>query len=128
MATILIVDDDDAIRGTLYDLLSTEYECHTARTAEQGEPTVRSRALYLEVEQYGAVLTDIAMSGLDGLQLLKQVQLRDLGTPVILISGKGGEEDGGRLLALGAFAYITKPFRLEEIEETVERAVKTKQA
>ena len=121
MVKILIVDDDAAIRGTLYDLLSTTYECHTASTAEQA-------LQYLEVEEYGTVLTDIAMSGLDGLQLLKQVQLRDLETPVILISGKGGEEDGGRLLALGAFAYITKPFRLEEIEETVERAVKMKQA
>ena len=121
MVKILIVDDDAAIRGTLYDLLSEKYECHTASTAEQA-------LQYLEVEQYGAVLTDIAMSGVDGLQLLKQVQLRDLETPVVLISGKGGEEDGEHLIALGAFAYITKPFKLEEIEEIVEQAVKTKQA
>jgi DNA-binding NtrC family response regulator len=121
MATILIVDDDDAIRGTLYDLLSANYECHTASTAEQA-------LQYLDVEQYAAVLTDISMSGLDGLQLLKRVRLRDLETPVILISGKGSEEDGGHLIALGAFAYITKPFKLEAIEEIVERAVGTKRA
>jgi len=116
MATILIVDDDAAIRGTLYDLLSATYQCDTASTAEQA-------LQYLDVETYDAVLTDIAMPGLDGVDLLKRVQLRDLDTPVILISGKGGEEDGTHLMSLGAFAYITKPFSLEEIEEIVERAV-----
>jgi DNA-binding NtrC family response regulator len=115
MATILIVDDDAAIRGTLYDLLSLNYECHTASTAEQA-------LQYLDVEKYDAVLTDIAMTGLDGVDLLKRVQLRDLDTPVILISGKG-EEDAKRLIELGAFAYIKKPFKLEEIEQIVERAV-----
>lgn len=116
MATILIVDDDDAIRGTLYELLSPRYECHTASTAEQALQLI-------EMSDYSAVLTDIAMPGLDGVQLLKGIQLRHLETPVILISGKGAEEDSKNLLALGAFAYITKPFKLEEIEETVERAI-----
>lgn len=119
MPTILIVDDDDAIRATLYDLLSPEYECHTASTAEQA-------LQYLDIESYDAVLTDIAMPGLDGVDLLKRVQLRDLETPVILISGKGGnEQDSKHLISLGAFAYITKPFRLEEIEQIVKRALTT---
>lgn len=116
MVAILIVDDDDAIRGMLYDLFATRYECHTASTAEQALQLI-------EIEEYAAVLTDIAMPGLDGVHLLKRIQLRHLETPVILISGKGGEEDGQNLMALGAFAYITKPFKLEEVEETVERAV-----
>ena len=42
---------------------------------------------------------------------------------MILISGKGSEQDSKSLLALGAFAYVTKPFSLEEIEQVVERAV-----
>ena len=116
MPTILIVDDDSAIRGVLYDLLSEKYECNTASTAEQA-------LQYLEVEKYDAVLTDIAMPGLTGVELLKRVQLRDEGTPVILMSGKGSEQDAKSLMDLGAFAYLTKPFNLDEIEQVVERAV-----
>ena len=116
MPTLLIVDDDDAIRGTLYDLLSEKYECHTASMAEEA-------LQYLEVEKYDAVLTDIAMPGLTGVELLKRVQQRDSGTPVILISGKGSEQDPKSLIDLGAFAYVTKPFDLDEIEQVVERAV-----
>src|SRR5712691_9325862 len=119
MPTLLIVDDDAAIRGVLYDLFSDRYECHTASMAEEAFQ-------YLEVEHYDAVLTDIAMPGLTGVELLKRVQLRDEDTPVILISGKGNEQDSKSLLALGAFAYVTKPFNLDEIERVVERALERK--
>ncbi len=119
MPTLLIVDDDAAIRGVLYDLFSDRYECHTASMAEEAFQ-------YLEVEHYDAVLTDIAMPGLTGVELLKRVQLRDEDTPVILISGKGSEQDSKSLLALGAFAYVTKPFNLDEIERVVERALERK--
>ena len=83
---------------------------------------------YLEVERYDAIITDIAMPGLTGIELLKRVQLRDEETPVILISGKGNEQDSESLLALGAFAYVTKPFTLDEMEQVVERAVTEKAA
>jgi DNA-binding NtrC family response regulator len=116
MPTLLIVDDDAAIRGMLYELLSEKYECHTASTVDEAFQ-------YLEVEHYDAIITDIAMPSLTGVELLKRVQLRDEETPVILISGKGSEQDRESLLALGAFAYITKPFKLDEIEEVVERAL-----
>jgi two-component system response regulator AtoC len=116
MPTLLIVDDDAAIRGMLYDLLSGKYECNTASSAEEAFQ-------YLEVQHYDAILTDIAMPGVTGVELLKRVQLRDEDTPVILISGKGSEQDNESLLALGAFAYVTKPFTLKEIERVVERAL-----
>lgn len=116
MPTILIVDDDAAIRGMLYDLLSEKYECNTASMAEEA-------LQYLEVERYDAILTDLAMPGLTGFDLLKRVQQTDLETPVILISGRGAEQDPEDLIELGAFAYVTKPFNLDEIEEVVERAV-----
>jgi two-component system response regulator AtoC len=116
MPTLLIVDDDDAIRGTLYELLSDRYECHTASRAEEAMQ-------YLAIEKYDAVLTDIAMPGLSGLELLNRVQQQNLGTPVILISGKGSEQDGDSLIRMGAFAYVTKPFTLDQIELIVERAV-----
>ena len=116
MPTLLIVDDDAAIRGILYDLFSDRYECHTASMAEEAFQ-------YLEVEHYDAIITDIAMPGITGVELLKRVQLRDDNTPVILVSGKGSEQDTKSLLALGAFAYVTKPFNLAELEQVVERAI-----
>jgi DNA-binding NtrC family response regulator len=120
MPTILIVDDDDAIRAILYDLLSDKYECDTASTAEEA-------LQYIAVETYDAILTDIAMPGLTGVELLKKIQEHDSATPVILISGKGSEQDPQDLIALGAFAYVTKPFNLNEIEQVVEQAVTKKQ-
>lgn len=116
MLTILIVDDDDAIRGMLYDLLSEKYQCDTAGMAEEA-------LQYLQVQKYDTILTDIAMPGLTGVELLKRIQETDSNTPVILISGKGSEQDPKDLIDLGAFAYVTKPFNLDEIEEVVERAV-----
>ena len=121
MPTLLIVDDDDAIRGMLFDLLSDRYECHTASMAEEA-------LQYVEVEKYDAILTDIAMPGLTGVELLKKIQENHSGTPVILISGKGSEQDPQALIDMGAFAYVTKPFNLDEIEEVIERAVTKKQS
>ena len=116
MANILIVDDDDAVRGILLELLSDQYECNTASNADEAFQ-------YLEIEDYDAVLTDIAMPGLTGIELLKRIQLKDLDTPVIFISGKNGAEDSEALKKLGAFAYVQKPFGLDEINYLVARAV-----
>ncbi len=120
MPTILIVDDDEAIRAMLYDLLSDKYECDTASMAEEA-------LQYIAVEKYDAILTDIAMPGLTGVELLKKIQEYDSATPVILISGKGSEQ-AQALVELGAFAYVTKPFNLDEIEEVIGRAVTQKQS
>jgi DNA-binding NtrC family response regulator len=116
MANILIVDDDDAVRGILFDLLSDRYECNTASTAEEAFEC-------LDIENYNAVLTDNAMPGLTGVEVIKRIQLKDLETPVILISVKNNEQDSEALMKLGAFAFLHKPFSLHEIQYIVDRAV-----
>lgn len=116
MATLLIVDDDSIIRDTLHELLSTSYECHTADRAEQA-------LAYLEVENYDVILTDISMPRLSGREILKRVQENHPATPVIVISGNSNAEAAEELLAMGAFAYLTKPFQLEVVEDTVVRAI-----
>jgi len=116
MATVLIVDDDNLIRDTLYELLSLSHECHTADRAEQA-------LAYLDVETYDVVLTDISMPGLSGRELLRYIQAKHTATPVIVISGIPDRDDGKELIDLGAFAYFNKPFQLEEIEEAVDRAI-----
>ena len=123
MATLLIVDDDNLVRDQLHELLSPSHECHTADRAEQA-------LAYLDIETYDAVLTDIFMPGLSGRDLLKYIQAKHPATPVIVITGMlnaEDEADGKELLDLGAFAYFTKPFKLEEIEAAVERAIERHQ-
>ena len=116
MAEILIVDDDDVIRETLYELLSSNHNCVTAETAEI--------ALHkLEAGTIDVLLTDITMPGLSGRALLERVCRDYPGTPVIIISGLGDQEQAEELKQLGAFDYLLKPFRLEVVEESVERAL-----
>ena len=116
MATLLIVDDDNLVRDTLHDLLSAAHECHTADRAEQA-------LAYLDIETYDAVLTDINMPGLSGRDLLRYIQAKHSATPVIVIAGMAEEYDAGEIIAAGAFAYFAKPFKLDEVEAAVDRAI-----
>jgi DNA-binding NtrC family response regulator len=116
MPKILIVDDDDAIRDTLYELLSEQYVCQTAETAEKA-------VARLEADIYDVVLTDISMPGLSGLELLGHIRQKFSDTPVIIISGIGDQEHAQGLIKLGAFDFLLKPFKLEVVEKSVQRAV-----
>ena len=116
MSRILVVDDDDTIRDTLYELLSEQYLCQTAETAEKAFAR-------LQADTYDVVLTDISMPGLSGLELLGQVRQKFPDTPVIIISGIGDQEHAQGLIKLGAFDFLLKPFKLEVVEKSVRRAV-----
>lgn len=116
MARVLIVDDDETIRDTLYELLSENYLCQTAETAEKALARI-------EADTYDVVLTDISMPGLSGLELLGQVRQRFPTTPVIIISGIGDQEHAQGLIKLGAFDFLLKPFTLEVVEKSVMRAI-----
>lgn len=116
MATLLIVDDDTLIRDTLHELLSASHECHTADRAEQA-------LAYLEMENYDVVLTDINMPGLSGHDLLNHIRATHPATPVIVISGIALEDTAKVSNQLGAFAYFTKPFNLDEVEDAVNCAI-----
>src|SRR5258705_2413019 len=116
MAKILVVDDDEVIRDTLCELLSEDYQCQTVETAEKA-------VARLEAESFALVWTDISMPGLSGLKLLEHVLQKYPTTPVIIISGITDQEHAQGLIKLGAFDYVLKPFRLEVVERSVERAM-----
>ena len=116
MSRILVVDDDDTIRDTLYELLSEEYFCQTAETAEKAFAR-------LEADVFDVVLTDISMPGLSGVELLGHIRQRFSDTPVIIISGIDDREHAQGLIKLGAFDFLMKPFTLEVVEASVKRAV-----
>jgi two-component system response regulator PilR (NtrC family) len=116
MPRVLLVDDDETIRDTLYELLSELYICQTAETAEKAFAR-------LEADEYDVVLTDISMPGLSGLELLGHVRQKFPNTPVIIISGIGDQEHAQGLIRLGAFDFLLKPFSLDVVEKSVRRAV-----
>lgn len=119
MPTLLVIDDDPAVRETLHKVFSQSYECDTADRAEQALER-------LKFQDYDAIITDISMPGVGGVQILKHIQACHSKTPVIVISGNGSEFED-LLMELGAFAYFTKPFRLEKLELAVTQAIAQRQ-
>jgi len=116
LADILIVDDDEIIRDTLRELLSEQYTCQTAGTADEAFAR-------LSEKPYDLVLTDISMPGISGLDLLGRVLRQYPKTLVIVVSGISDQEHVQGLLKLGAFDFLLKPFRLEVVEKSVKRAI-----
>ena len=119
MATLLVIDDDPSVRETLHKVLSQSHECDTADHAEQALE-------YLEFQDYDAIITDISMPGAGGVQILKHIQARHSKTPVIVISGNGSEFED-LFMEMGAFAFFTKPFRLEKLELAIIQAIEQHQ-
>lgn len=116
MASLLVVDDDETVRDLLYDLFADEHRCHTADSAEKAMGL-------MEREFYDVVLTDISMPGLSGLEFLGMVRQFYPETPVIIISGIDDQAHARGLMNLGAFDYLLKPFSLEHVERSVNRAI-----
>ena len=115
MASLLIVDDDPTLLGVLSELFAGEHLCDTAATAEEALGL-------LGAGEYDVVVTDIAMPGMSGEAVLGFVKARRPGTPVIIISGAIDRGRAERLKVRGAFGYLLKPFRTEELEALVARA------
>ena len=98
-------------------MFSTTHKCHTAERAEQALE-------FLEVQRYDVVITDVSMPGLGGVEILKRINERHAGTPVIVISGRP-DQYKETAIELGAFAFFGKPFSLAAIEASVNNAIRT---
>jgi DNA-binding NtrC family response regulator len=120
MATLLLIDDDQAVRQMLDSLFSSIHECHTADRAEQALE-------FLEFQKYDVVITDVTMPGLGGVEILRHIKERHGATPVIVISGRP-DQYRDIALEMGAFAFFPKPFSLAAIEDSVSKAVTQAQA
>jgi DNA-binding NtrC family response regulator len=116
MASLLLVDDDETLLEVLFELFSQEHECSTAETAEAAFEVLGSR-------EYDLVVTDISMPGMSGEALLGFIKTNRPGTPVIFISGSKDRELAQRLRVKGAAGFLSKPFDLVEIRESVTRAL-----
>ncbi|MFQ5697264.1 MAG: sigma-54-dependent transcriptional regulator [Myxococcota bacterium] len=118
--TVLAIDDEPLMLDMLTDLLKG----HGVRVV-----AVEGAACALEAvadEGFDAILSDIRMPGADGLSLLPQLRLRAPDTPVILMTGYASIDTAVAALRAGAFDYLTKPFRSDEVVACLERAFRVR--
>ena len=114
---VLIVDDDANILKILATLLEREgLEVVTADNSESGLNILRR-------DKFDLLLSDIVMQPYDGITLLRQARELNPDNQVIMITGFATIETATEALKLGAFDYICKPFKLEELLSTVRRAI-----
>lgn len=110
---ILVVDDDAIFREELTDLLKEEGH------AVQAAPSVAKAVELLEQDEVDVVLSDLKMPRQSGLQLLREVRARWPRTLVVMITGFATVETALESMKLGAFDYVRKPFRIEELRATL---------
>jgi putative nucleotidyltransferase with HDIG domain len=113
---ILIVDDEVEITEILADLLSDDYDCLKAGSAEQA-------LVLLRQNEFQLVISDITMPGMSGLEMIPHVKKLSPDTVVVMISGMQTVESAIGALRLGAFDYLMKPFDLRQVEAVVKRAL-----
>lgn len=120
MATILIVDDEKSIRKTLREIL--EYEKYKVDEAADGQEGWKM----IQENTYDAVLLDIKMPKMDGMELLAKAQTESPDMPVIMISGHGTIDTAVEAVKGGAFDFIAKPPDLNRLLITVRNALDKK--
>lgn len=119
MESILVVDDEKNYLVVLSAFLSQEgYETLTADNAQTALEIVKSTDLDL-------VLTDMKMSPMDGIELLKRVKEMVPDLPVIMMTAYGTVEKAVEAIQVGAFNFILKPFQNETLKQIVDKAVRT---
>jgi len=117
-SVILLIDDDDSLRRVME--FSLTEAGHTVQTAASGEDGLR----LFEKGNFDAVITDITMPGMSGMEVLAKVRQRVPTIPVIIITAYGTIESAVEAMKQGAFDYITKPFNRDELRLTLEKAIK----
>ena len=108
---ILVVEDNEELLALMLQVLSKNYHVFTAKNGKQAMNIIMKEELDL-------VVSDVMMPIMDGIELTKQLKSDKSfwQLPVILLTAKNKEEDKTEAYAVGADAYITKPFKFEELE------------
>jgi two-component system C4-dicarboxylate transport response regulator DctD len=117
---VMLVDDDPALRFALQDsflIAGIEVEACSDATAALKD---------FDPEHYGAVVSDLRMPRIDGLQLLANLRDQDPDLPVILMTGHGDIGTAVSALHQGAFDFLAKPFATEHLIASVRRALATR--
>src|SRR6185436_13573176 len=111
---VLVVEDEPTLCDVYEDFLSERG--HEAVIAQTAEAALQS----LQHERPDAVILDIHLPGMSGLDLLRLRITHELGVPVIVISGMVGEQQARECLALGAREFMGKPVSLERLGDAID--------
>jgi len=115
--TAIVVDDDEAVRSSLKLLL---------RSVKLPVTVYASAPEFLQhysVEQPGCLIVDVRMPGMSGLELQEQLNLRGAMIPLIFITGHGDIAMAVEAMRYGAFDFLPKPFRDQELLDRIQRAL-----
>jgi DNA-binding NtrC family response regulator len=116
-ATLLIVDDEDIALRNLQHVMTREgYDVTVTRSGAKA-------LVLLDQQRFDVVLTDLRMEKVDGMDVLRRCKAADPLAEVILITGHATTESAVAAMKLGAFYYLAKPFRLDEVRKVVAEAV-----
>ncbi|HEX8138466.1 MAG TPA: sigma-54 dependent transcriptional regulator [Pyrinomonadaceae bacterium] len=115
--SILVVDDEKGQREILEMILTTAgYDVTTASSGEAALKFTRER-------RFDLALTDLKMTGMDGIELLQHLVAQDSSIIVILLTAHGSIDSAKEALKRGAYDYLQKPFERDQLLETINRAL-----
>ena len=117
---ILVVDDEEIARKNLEHIL--QKEGYTVDTAPSGSKAIEK----LETSSFDIVLTDMKMEKVSGMDLLEKTKIRFPETQVIMITGFASVDTAVDAMKRGAFHYIAKPFKLDEVRSVIKQALEKK--
>ena len=122
MPRILLVDDEPSILSVLCTVLQAEnYDVVPVAEGQKAIELIKS-------EEFDLVISDIRMTPVDGLEILKLIHEQCPQTSVLMLTAYGSVETAIEALKLGAFDYVTKPFKVDELLITVQRALQYRSA
>lgn len=115
--SLLVVEDEPVLRSLLVEILENP-ELKISE-AENGKVAFE----ILKSQKFDAVLSDIKMPQMEGLELLQAIRIEKILIPFILLTGHGDREKTLQALKLGAFDFIDKPFQQDHLIEVVQKAL-----
>lgn len=120
MENILIVEDSETTRSLIRAVIE-EIKDFNIIEAASGFEALKM----LPQEKFNLIITDINMPDINGLELIRFVKTNPLykDIPLIIVTTERGEEDRKKGMSLGASAYITKPFKADELKEAIKRVL-----
>lgn len=114
---ILVVDDERVIREILADFLTLEG--YLVRTVEDGEMALKE----LQRRSYNLVISDLKMPNMGGLELLAKIAQAKINVRTVIMTGFGTVETAIEAMKQGAYDYILKPFKVEDVVRVVQRGL-----
>ncbi|MFI5280133.1 MAG: response regulator [Gemmatimonadales bacterium] len=121
LASVLIVDDDDMVRSAIARYLQrTGYEPVQARNGEEALALLHER-------RFDAMLCDIRMPGMSGIELLPKAIARDPDIAVLMLTAVGDPSSAISCLRVGAADYLVKPVELEELQHALQYALRKRE-